>query len=130
MEKDIRTSTGRQQQQTTAKATGETTPPSTATDAPSEATVENAEEHEEPRPRIVWENEEEAFEEDSSGGYSVRSRSISVPETRWRTNAWDYDQRFCGHCNTTTDIKEANFFGRYNTLICISFTHHIIIIRV
>jgi WD40 repeat protein len=23
----------------------------------------------------------------------------------------DYSSRFCGHCNTTTDIKEANFFG-------------------
>ena len=23
----------------------------------------------------------------------------------------DYQARFCGHCNTTTDIKEANFFG-------------------
>jgi WD and tetratricopeptide repeat-containing protein 1 len=123
LEKDIRTSTGRQQQQTSAKAASETTPPSTATDAPSEATVENAEENEEPRPRIVWENEEEPFEEDSSGGYSIRSRSISVPETRWRTNAWDYDQRFCGHCNTTTDFKEANFFGRSNTFIIFSFTH-------
>jgi len=23
----------------------------------------------------------------------------------------DFSQRFCGHCNTTTDIKEGNFFG-------------------
>lgn len=29
----------------------------------------------------------------------------------WRTNAKDYAERFVGHCNTTTDIKEANFFG-------------------
>ncbi|XP_076810630.1 WD and tetratricopeptide repeats protein 1-like [Clavelina lepadiformis] len=26
-------------------------------------------------------------------------------------NISDYRLRFCGHCNTTTDIKEANFFG-------------------
>jgi len=26
---------------------------------------------------------------------------------------YDYNRRYCGHCNTTTDIKEANFFGRY-----------------
>ncbi len=23
----------------------------------------------------------------------------------------DFDRSFCGHCNTTTDIKEASFFG-------------------
>lgn len=28
-----------------------------------------------------------------------------------RLSASDFDARFCGHCNTTTDIKEANFFG-------------------
>ncbi|KAI0228941.1 WD and tetratricopeptide repeats protein 1 [Lamellibrachia satsuma] len=43
---------------------------------------------------------------------SPRSQdSISEQETTWRNAAADYKQRFCGHCNTTTDIKEANFFG-------------------
>lgn len=28
-----------------------------------------------------------------------------------RKASYDYSARFCGHCNTTTDIKEANFFG-------------------
>jgi WD and tetratricopeptide repeat-containing protein 1 len=37
---------------------------------------------------------------------------ISEQEKAWRDEANDYTQRFCGHCNTTTDIKEANFFGR------------------
>ncbi|XP_064601021.1 WD and tetratricopeptide repeats protein 1-like [Liolophura sinensis] len=36
---------------------------------------------------------------------------ISDQEKIWRSEACDYAQRFCGHCNTTTDIKEANFFG-------------------
>ncbi|KAI4489570.1 hypothetical protein M0802_011007 [Mischocyttarus mexicanus] len=36
---------------------------------------------------------------------------ISGYEKEWRSNTIDYDMRFCGHCNTTTDIKEANFFG-------------------
>lgn len=27
------------------------------------------------------------------------------------SNAFDYNKRFCGHCNLNTDIKEANFFG-------------------
>ena len=37
---------------------------------------------------------------------------ISEQEAGWRQLASDYESRFCGHCNTTTDIKEANFFGR------------------
>ncbi|KOC65400.1 WD and tetratricopeptide repeats protein 1 [Habropoda laboriosa] len=36
---------------------------------------------------------------------------ISKYEREWRRNTIDYKMRFCGHCNTTTDIKEANFFG-------------------
>lgn len=28
-----------------------------------------------------------------------------------QSSAYDYSERYCGHCNTTTDIKEANFFG-------------------
>lgn len=30
-----------------------------------------------------------------------------------RERSFDYKHRYCGHCNTTTDIKEANFFGRW-----------------
>jgi len=41
------------------------------------------------------------------------SQSTSELEQIWRSEARDYESRFCGHCNTTTDIKEANFFGRY-----------------
>ncbi|KAK0179561.1 hypothetical protein PV327_005302 [Microctonus hyperodae] len=36
---------------------------------------------------------------------------ISPHEYKWRHNTTDYKLRFCGHCNTTTDIKEANYFG-------------------
>ncbi|XP_017468152.1 PREDICTED: WD and tetratricopeptide repeats protein 1 [Rhagoletis zephyria] len=32
-------------------------------------------------------------------------------EYQWRSKAKDYSKRFVGHCNTTTDIKEANYFG-------------------
>ena len=42
----------------------------------------------------------------SSGGYR-----LSEKESSWRSEAKDYKLRFAGHCNTTTDIKEANFFG-------------------
>lgn len=37
--------------------------------------------------------------------------TTSFQEQTWRSSAFDYELRFCGHCNTTTDIKEANFFG-------------------
>nr|BAN20982.1 WD and tetratricopeptide repeat protein [Riptortus pedestris] len=36
---------------------------------------------------------------------------INGKEILWREEARDYILRFYGHCNTTTDIKEANFFG-------------------
>ncbi|GAB0097419.1 Tetratricopeptide repeat [Sergentomyia squamirostris] len=36
---------------------------------------------------------------------------LSENEIFWRSSAKDYRDRFMGHCNTTTDIKEANFFG-------------------
>ncbi|XP_015609813.1 WD and tetratricopeptide repeats protein 1 [Cephus cinctus] len=42
---------------------------------------------------------------------------ISTHEQEWRRNTIDYKLRFCGHCNTTTDIKEANFFGNYGQYI-------------
>lgn len=35
----------------------------------------------------------------------------SNEEKQLRLEAKDYDLRFIGHCNTTTDIKEANFLG-------------------
>uniref|UniRef100_A0A6I8MZK5 WD and tetratricopeptide repeats protein 1 n=1 Tax=Ornithorhynchus anatinus TaxID=9258 RepID=A0A6I8MZK5_ORNAN len=51
------------------------------------------------------------------GGAPVRLRganrkdSISEDEMVLRERSYDYQFRYCGHCNTTTDIKEANFFG-------------------
>lgn len=41
----------------------------------------------------------------------VRDLHLSEHEKDVREQAFDYQERFCGHCNTTTDIKEANFFG-------------------
>jgi len=53
------------------------------------------------------EEEEASFTSSSTG----RGRKWSQQELGWRGEARDYSSRFCGHCNTTTDIKEANFFG-------------------
>ncbi|TWW79432.1 WD and tetratricopeptide repeats protein 1 isoform X1 [Takifugu flavidus] len=55
--------------------------------------------------------------EDKKANSSVRfhsfSRKESIPEDELvlRERSFDYKHRYCGHCNTTTDIKEANFFG-------------------
>ncbi|XP_046399120.1 WD and tetratricopeptide repeats protein 1-like [Ischnura elegans] len=49
--------------------------------------------------------------------FSQRAKNTSEKEKVWRKLAYDYEVRFCGHCNTTTDIKEANFFGRQGQYI-------------
>uniref|UniRef100_A0A182JVP5 WD and tetratricopeptide repeats protein 1 n=1 Tax=Anopheles christyi TaxID=43041 RepID=A0A182JVP5_9DIPT len=38
-------------------------------------------------------------------------------ENYWRTMSLDYEQRYIGHCNTKTDIKEANYFGDSNYIV-------------
>lgn len=43
-----------------------------------------------------------------SFGYLLQ---FSIYLQYWRPQAIDYKETFVGHCNTTTDIKEANFFG-------------------
>ncbi|MEQ2179611.1 hypothetical protein GOODEAATRI_026916, partial [Goodea atripinnis] len=56
--------------------------------------------------------------EDKKGNSSIRfqsfsrKESIAEDEVVLRERSFDYKHRYCGHCNTTTDIKEANFFGR------------------
>ncbi|XP_066500011.1 WD and tetratricopeptide repeats protein 1 isoform X1 [Hoplias malabaricus] len=55
--------------------------------------------------------------DEKKGNSSIRfhnfSRKESIPEDEiiLRERSFDYKHRYCGHCNTTTDIKEANFFG-------------------
>ena len=45
-------------------------------------------------------------------GQNERFKSFIKAMDEARSRATDFKLRFCGHCNTTTDIKEANFFGR------------------
>jgi len=55
------------------------------------------------------------------GGIGSRLGSISSEhskqESELRLKAKDYSARFLGACNTTTDIKEANFLGRNGQFI-------------
>lgn len=41
-----------------------------------------------------------------------QNKKKNTLEPYLRNKAKDYHQRYYGHCNTSTDIKEANFFGR------------------
>ncbi|XP_011304598.1 WD and tetratricopeptide repeats protein 1 [Fopius arisanus] len=52
-----------------------------------------------------------ASQSDNGTVSSYNINQTSYFENEWRARAVDYKLRFCGHCNTTTDIKEANFFG-------------------
>jgi WD40 repeat protein len=58
---------------------------------------------------------------DHPGGIGSRLGSISAEhskqESELRLKAKDYSARFLGACNTTTDIKEANFLGRNGQFI-------------
>lgn len=54
-------------------------------------------------------------------GSQRRKAAFSTQEKHWQQMAYDYELRFCGHCNTTTDIKEANFFGRSCLLFEINY---------
>lgn len=56
-------------------------------------------------------DDSEAGKSESDASSRKRVAAISEQEKVWRNDAYDYEMRFCGHCNTTTDIKEANFFG-------------------
>ncbi|XP_054637431.1 WD and tetratricopeptide repeats protein 1 isoform X2 [Dunckerocampus dactyliophorus] len=54
--------------------------------------------------------------DNKKGSNSIRfhlltQKEVSEDELDQREQSLDYKHRYCGHCNTTTDIKEANFFG-------------------
>lgn len=65
---------------------------------------------------ITEEDNQEAVIESSDGSGSSRSSKRSPLfleyENEYKENSVDYETRFCGHCNTTTDIKEASYFGK------------------
>uniref|UniRef100_A0A182NSR3 WD and tetratricopeptide repeats protein 1 n=1 Tax=Anopheles dirus TaxID=7168 RepID=A0A182NSR3_9DIPT len=42
---------------------------------------------------------------------------IKDKEKYWRKTSMDYEHRYIGHCNTKTDIKEANYFGDSNFIV-------------
>ena len=49
---------------------------------------------------------------DSDSDVPRFKRVKSKKELQWRTESYDFNRRFVGHCNVSTDIMEASFFGR------------------
>jgi hypothetical protein len=67
------------------------------------------------QPRLCFSVPGEDKKANSSIRFHSTPRKESIPEDEvvLRERSFDYKHRYCGHCNTTTDIKEANFFGRF-----------------
>lgn len=57
------------------------------------------------------------YSESKNGYRSDRKQQPSQWEQSRQRNSYDYSTRFCGHCNTHTDIKEANFIGEHGEYI-------------
>ncbi|KAJ8956507.1 hypothetical protein NQ318_019225 [Aromia moschata] len=55
-------------------------------------------------------------------------KKVEDAEQKKRLESIDYEVRFLGHCNTTTDIKEANFLGEDGNYICAGSDEGIIFI--
>ncbi|VDN10316.1 unnamed protein product [Dibothriocephalus latus] len=102
--------------------------PSTASTSSSSSMTARASTHL-TAPNRKGEEEEENLESVHASGHSAKDncpcvecstlkfaqaiplKSTHFFERTWREEAVDYEARFLGHCNVTTDIKEANFFG-------------------
>ena len=85
-------------------------------DSDSESNHEDMEEVEETEGDTERMEGEQAADRDSPEAPTCKRKKSDVSEIekeemKCRLAASDYYLRFCGHCNTTTDIKEANFFG-------------------
>lgn len=52
------------------------------------------------------------FKKDRDDSQKSEETQKLTLEGYFRNKAKDYSHRYYGHCNTSTDIKEANFFGR------------------
>ncbi|XP_074033231.1 WD and tetratricopeptide repeats protein 1 isoform X2 [Leptinotarsa decemlineata] len=55
---------------------------------------------------------------DASDDKDRLPRRVDDAEYKKRLESKDFEVRFLGHCNTTTDIKEANFLGEDGNYVC------------
>ncbi|XP_970829.1 WD and tetratricopeptide repeats protein 1 isoform X1 [Tribolium castaneum] len=55
-------------------------------------------------------------------------KKVEDDEKKLRLDSFDFEKIYIGHCNTTTDIKEANFLGDCDNYICAGSDEGIIFI--
>ncbi|XP_022905500.1 WD and tetratricopeptide repeats protein 1 [Onthophagus taurus] len=63
-------------------------------------------------------NPNESSNNNNFGQFCENYEFISDVEKELRQESRDFELRFVGHCNTTTDIKEANFLGEDGNFVC------------
>uniref|UniRef100_A0A6P7FJM8 WD and tetratricopeptide repeats protein 1-like n=1 Tax=Diabrotica virgifera virgifera TaxID=50390 RepID=A0A6P7FJM8_DIAVI len=69
----------------------------------------------------VLSNQEKADRENEKTEQSIAERTfrkVGEVEQKRRLESLDFELRFLGHCNTTTDIKEASFLGEDGNYVC------------
>jgi len=65
----------------------------------------------------IDEKKDPRTKKDDEDGAKFRQIEKIYFEGYFRSQAKDYSHRYYGHCNTSTDIKEANFFGSQGQFI-------------
>lgn len=75
-------------------------------------TYPDYEDHEEvAKVKLILDVLNNSKQEEENDSERAAEAVLSDVEKQLRMEARDYELRFVGHCNTTTDIKEANFLG-------------------
>ncbi|XP_072380257.1 WD and tetratricopeptide repeats protein 1-like [Diabrotica undecimpunctata] len=70
---------------------------------------------------VLVSNQEKADRENELADQSITERTfkkVGAVEQKRRLESLDFELRFLGHCNTTTDIKEASFLGEDGNYVC------------
>jgi len=62
-------------------------------------------------PSWVSDYSSDSFQMSQDSSIHEVERIKSKKELQWRSNSYDFEQRFYGHCNVSTDIMEASWFG-------------------
>lgn len=61
--------------------------------------------------KLIVSNQTKEQDNDSFEEKERLCRKVDEAEQKKRLESRDFEMRFLGHCNITTDIKEANFLG-------------------
>ncbi|CAH1109387.1 unnamed protein product [Psylliodes chrysocephalus] len=68
--------------------------------------------------KLIVSNQTKEQDNDSFEEKERLCRKVDEAEQKKRLESRDFEMRFLGHCNITTDIKEANFLGEDGNYVC------------